>query len=130
MKTCKIHPDREAIYKGKLCRECYKIRYGASTKNKKKLEGARRRRDDLNLENLLKDARNGWTFPNLIKRYKSYSHTAIYKILKNHSIEIKPNLHSTTEAHKKAASSVGKIVDMLDWTCSIKPTHQKARMSL
>ena len=131
MKYCRFHPDREAVYKSRLCRECFTGRqreYRKGRNIKRQTTNTEKVRDELNKEDLLKDARNGWDLKNLYRRYSSYSDTAIRKILKDNGIPIKEE-KSYRKATQDTYSVVGINTDMLDWTCSIKPTHQKARMS-
>jgi len=125
-KFCRFHLDREAVYKSRLCRECFTDRQREYRRGRNIEPNAEKERDELNMEDLIKDAVNGWDLKNLCRRYKSYSYEKICKVLTDNGIPLKKE-QSKRNMNKDGYTGYS-TPDMLDWTCSIKPTHQKARV--
>ena len=81
--TCRHHPDRERVYKSRLCRECY----SAQVKKYKRKPDVTILSSwaEINEADFLHDAKLGWDATNLARRY-NLSRNSVYNLLKKYDI--------------------------------------------
>ena len=90
--TCRHHPDRERVYRSRLCRDCYNKQMRKYQYNKKPDLTILSSWEELNLKDFLHDSKL-MDVKNLHIRYQR-SYSSIFDILKKYGITPKQSLGS------------------------------------
>ena len=98
--TCRHHPDRERVYRSRLCRDCYNKQMRKYQYNKKPDLTILSSWAEINLKDFLHDAKLGWDVTNLARRYNR-SRDCVHNILKEHGITPKLPLGSVGKINLK-----------------------------
>jgi hypothetical protein len=118
---CINHPDRPRFRNYRTCKEC-----------RREIDKTQIHREYIpieyiNKEDIIHDAKLGFTIQQLLKRY-SYSRGRIERICKEEGIEIYKSKDSKTAKIEKSEGSYPFLPDMLEYVGTIRPHYSWERI--